>query len=113
MTTTGYHGTGATLTAHVGLCITDDEIAAAHYAMVNDSQAPTVHGVTLDTTDLTVTEVEYDYDATEPVLDGCTADVAEYVDCDEQGRTHRTWMLLTPAAVAALTVTTATPADEI
>ena len=113
MTTTGYHGTGAALTAHVGLCITDDEIAAAHYAMVNDSQAPTVHGVTLDTTDLTVTEVEYDYDATEPVLDGCTTDVAEYVDCDEQGRTHRTWMLLTPAAVAALTVTTATPADEI
>ena len=87
--TTGYHGTGATLTAHVGLCITDDETAAAHYALVNDAQAPTVHGVTLDTTGLTVAEVEYDYDATEPVLDGCTADVAEYVDCDEQGRTHR------------------------
>jgi hypothetical protein len=113
MTTTGYHGTGATITAHVGLCITDDEIAAAHYAMVNDSQAPTVHGVTLDTTGLTVAEVSYDYDECEPVLTDCAADVAEYEDCDEQGRTHRTWMLLTPAAVAALTVTTATPADEI
>lgn len=113
MTTSGYHGTGATATAHIGFCLTDDDTAAAHYAQVNSPAAATVHEVTIDTTDLTVAEVEYDYDGCEPILTGCDADVAEYIDCDEMGRTHRTWMLLTAAAVAATTFGATTPADEI
>lgn len=110
--TTGWHGSGTTIEAHVGFCLTDDEIAAAHYALLNDSSAPTVHEVTVDTAGLTVAEVEYDYDGCEPVLDGCAADVAVYTDCDEQGRTHRTWMLLTPAAVAATTFGASVPVEQ-
>ena len=110
--TTGYHGTGPTATVHIGFCVTDDDIAARNYAELNDT-TPMVHDVTIDTDTLDVAEVDYDYDACVPVLTGCTADVAEYTDCDESGRTHRTWMLLTPAAVAATTIGSATPADEI
>lgn len=101
----GYHGTAASdLAAYIGLCITDDETAAEHYAECNvdsDDQTPTVLTVDIDTDTLTVETVDYDYDACEPILNGVTADVAQYQDCDEQGRTHTTWMLLTPAAIAA------------
>jgi hypothetical protein len=112
MTRNGYHGTGTAAVAHIGFCLTDDEVAAAHYAQLNGTE-PTVYAVSTDTTDLDVVEVEYDYDGCEPVLTGITADIATYTDCDEQGRTHRTWMLLTPAAVAATTIGQGTPADEI
>ncbi len=125
MTRNGYHGTGTAAVAHIGFCLTDDEVAAAHYAQLNGTE-PTVYAVSTDTTDLDVVEVEYDYDVQmsaahaaehrcgcEPVLTGITADIATYTDCDEQGRTHRTWMLLTPAAVAATTIGQGTPADEI
>lgn len=110
--TTGYHGTGPTATAYIGFCLTNDDIAARNYAMHNDA-TPMVHDVTIDTDTLDVVEVDYDYDSCVPVLTGCTADVAEYIDSDECGRTHRTWMLLTPAAVAATIIGSATPADEI
>ena len=70
-------------------------------------------GTLLKTDTLDVVEVDYDYDSCVPVLTGCTADIAEYIDSDECGRTHRTWMLLTPAAVAATIIGSATPADEI
>lgn len=105
----GWHGTGSMAEAHVGFCLTDDDTAAEHYAVLNDSDAPTLHEVTINTTGLTVAEVEYDYDGCEPVLGGCAADVAEYLDCDEMGRTHRTWMLLTTAAVSATTFGASVP----
>ena len=96
----GYHGTSdANLAPYVGLCITDDILAAEHYADQNGGAE--VLAFDIDTTNLVVVDVEYDYDGCEPILDGVEADVAEYLDCDEQGRTHRTWMLLTKAAVAA------------
>ncbi len=82
------HGTGSMVEAHVGFCLTDDDTAAERYAVLNDSDAPTLHEVTINTTGLTVAEVEYDYDGCEPVLGGCAADVAEYLDCDEMGRTN-------------------------
>jgi len=111
-----YHGnTDKTLTLHVGLCLTDDEDSAANYSY----RSGVVHTVVLDFRDLTVVEVEdgFDYDAVVAVGDdGATingADVLEYEDCDTFGRTHATWRLMTPAALAALTVVGATPADEI
>ena len=101
MEISGYHG-GSLTAAYVGLCLTNDETAAENYAEQN-GEGCRVYEVVIGS-GLNVVDVEYDYDGCEPILNGVTADVAEYLDCDEQGRTHRTWMLLTDAAVAATTI---------
>ena len=100
----GYHGSKAGTVAHLGFCLTDDDIAAENYAAQNAGyDEPVVYTVTI-AADLSVADVDYDYDSGEPVLADCDADIACYEDCDETGRTHTTWMLLTPAAVAATTI---------
>lgn len=101
MEISGYHG-GSLTAAYVGLCLTNDETAAENYASQNGEDCRVYELVIA--AGLTIADVEYDYDGCEPILTDVTADVVEYLDCDEQGRTHRTWMLLTPAAVAATTI---------
>jgi hypothetical protein len=103
VTIIGYHGTNGQALPHIGFCVTPDQIAALHYA--GENGGCDVTEIVIDTTDLDVEDVAYDYDGCEPKIDGVTADIAEYTDCDEHGRTHRTWMLLTDRAVAAAHIT--------
>lgn len=100
--TTFYHGTD-NLALHMGICLTEDERAAANYATEkNDGQ---VYELAADLTGLVGVEVEYNYDEGEAVIpEDLVADYATFVDCDMWNRDHDTTMLLTEAAVARVEV---------
>lgn len=102
------HGTTTEFTPHIGLCLTDDDTAAADYAIydAHDDGDPVIHWIHLTLDGLTVAEID-GYDPTGNVapgdrdeLDG--ADVVVFDDETVRGRVHRTWRLITPAAVAAI-----------
>lgn len=102
------HGTTTTFTPHLGLCLTDDETAAADYAIydAHDDGDPVLHFVDIDLDGLTVTEID-GYNPTSNHAPGdndeaFAADVIVFDDETIRGRGHRTWRLMTPAAVAAL-----------
>ena len=117
-----YHGTRSdTLTAIIGLCLTPDQDAAARYAR----RSGTVYEVAISLDGLSVLDVEVaqsdiddnnwpgDSDESVAALVGQGADVVRYTDMDEQGYTHTTLRLLTPAAVAAVSgITAMMDADE-
>ena len=116
-----YHGTrSATFSASIGLCLTPDQDAAARYAR----RSGTVYEVAISLDSLTVLDVEVaqsdidnnnwpgDSDESVATLVAQGADVVRYTDMDEQGYTHTTLRLLTPAAVAAVTGATALDSDE-
>lgn len=99
----GYHGSeNPALNLYAGICLTDDLSAAENYAEQNGGDS--IYVIDVNTDGLTWVDVDYDYDNGEPILGGVEADVVEYVDCDETGRTHRTWMLITNAAIAAAAI---------
>lgn len=109
---TGYHGTDTVATPHLGFCVAARPEVAADYA-TGKNEGNVVTEVTLDTDDLTVEQVDYDYDEAEPIIpDDCTADVVEYEDHDEGGHPHYAAMLLTDRAIAACTVVATTDADS-
>ena len=103
---TFFHGTKRTLTAHAGLCLTDDVTAAATYGR---GQA---YRLTLDLNGLTsrsysvsradIDNGDYPCDTDEQVA-ALVADGVDYIvynDVTEQGREHDCYRLLSPAAVA-------------
>lgn len=108
-----YHGSGSDRIAiHPGLCLTDDLDAAENYAYQWDLLGtPTVATVHLDLTGLRVVEVDaYDRDSNLAVGDrdlAVDADVVVYDDEDHYGRRHRTWRIVSPAAVDACQVVAA------
>ncbi len=118
---TFFHGTRSeTLSAHIGLCLTPDQDAAARYAR----RSGTVYEVAISLDSLTVLDVEVaqsdidennwpgDSDESVAALVAQGADVVRYTDMDEQGYTHTTLRLLTPAAVAAVSGIAALAEEE-
>ena len=116
-----YHGTRSdTLSAFVGLCLTPDQDAAARYAR----RSGTVYEVAISLDSLNVLDVEVaqsdiddnnwpgDSDESVAALVAKGADVVRYTDMDEQGYTHTTLRLLTPAAVAAVSGVVALAEEE-
>lgn len=103
-----YHGKDGDLVLHEGICFTDDEDIAANYA-VYLSAGTAVHVVAIDLSGLSVVEVDgYDRDENVAPGDGGDtygADVIIFDDEAVNGQAHRTWRLMTPAALAAVTVT--------
>lgn len=100
-----YHGAHTRFAIHPGLCITDDRDAAEVYASFRGEIAT----LEIDLSGLRVVEVAgYDHDSnTAAGDDGATvdgADVLVFGDADERGRQHRTWRLMTAAAVARVVV---------
>jgi hypothetical protein len=109
---TYYHG-GNGINLHSGLCLVDDERAAGDYA---EGRGGEVVEVEVDLSGLNVVEVE----VTREMIDnqdfpGDTAkgraamvadgvDAIKYDDMTPEGRTHRTLRLLSPKALAAVTL---------
>ncbi len=117
MTETMYHGNAGKLGLHTGLCLADDPDIAYDYAAATAGgyDLRYVHTVELDLDGLRVVEVAgYDRDDNVAPGDGDDtygADVMVYDDETITGRAHRTWRLMTPAALAALTHTSTTEED--
>lgn len=103
-----YHGAHTRFTAHIGLCLTDDDDAARCYA--TQGAAGELATVDVDMSALTVVEVEgYDRDENRAVGDDdeavANADVIVFDDEDPSGwRQHRTWRLMSQRAVDAMTI---------
>lgn len=109
-----YHGSDR-IEIHPGLCLTDDLDTAENYALQWDLLGtPMVATVHLDLTGLRVVEVNaYDRDSNRAIGDNdltIDADVIVYDDEDRYGNRHRTWRIVSPAAVdACQVVATYTP----
>lgn len=102
-----YHGSSSpVLVLHEGLCLTDDPERAAEYAY----NSGYVHEVEIDLDALSEVEAEGEWDHDEAAARSdfdapdYGADVITYDDESPWGRGHRTWRLMTPAALAAVTV---------
>ena len=97
------HGSRNPLALHIGLCLTDDDDSAAAY-----SDDGFVTEVSVNLAGLTVVDLAgYDRDenaAAGDDDDSHGADVLVYDDEDTKGQPHRTWRLMSPAALAAATV---------
>jgi len=109
MTTTLYHGAHTAYSLHIGQCYTDDVDAARDY----QGKRGTLVTIEIDLSGLVVVEVAgYDHDADEAPADRDAealaaelgADVIVYADETARARQHRTWRLLTPRALDAVTV---------
>jgi hypothetical protein len=102
-----YHGNyESTAVLHPGLCLTDDDDLARDYGRGSRGR---LHALDVDLAGLTVADLAdgYDHDEnTAPGDDGqgFGADVIVFWDETDAGRRHRTWRLMTPAALAAVTV---------
>lgn len=103
-----YHGSNKPFAAHVGLCLTDDQYAARDYAP--RGTLTTVEFVPFGLV------VERARSFGEAGDDGCCdsaretrryrrrgVDVVEYQDQSPDGRTHRTWRLISRRALRAIT----------
>lgn len=115
MTETMYHGNRAeTLALHQDLCLADDDRIAAEYAY---GDGGTVHTVEINLTGLWVVEVDgFDRDDNFAPGDDHTefeADVLVFDDETINGQPHRTWRLMSDAALAAVSIIGATDAEEI
>lgn len=110
-----FHGGSGDL--HIGICLTDDFRAAAHYA--NKNMSRTVAAIGYDFGGLTVlgcddagTDDDGDFYAPGDDGDNLGADVLRFDDLDPNGRTHTTWRLMTAAAVAACSIVETIDADQ-
>lgn|SRR5487761_1659574 len=111
MVLTMYHGSSAgEVSLHQGLCFTDDVERARDYALYGGfGPVRYVHSAVIDFDGLVVAEMD-GFDRDENVAPGDLAasggaDVIVYDDETPAGRRHRTYRLLTAAALARLTVT--------
>lgn len=113
-----FHGSSSqTVALHDGLCLTDEDDAARDYANAAYG-THYLHTVTIDLAVLTVTEIEGDWDRDENTAasdfgggyDG--ADVIVYDDETPMNRRHVTYRLMTRAALAAVTVTGTSDAED-
>jgi hypothetical protein len=116
-----YHGSSSRdLPLHEGLCLAGEEDAALDYALYSAFGPDRyVHEVTADLDGLTVLHLDEGYDRDENIapadLDPSAfpgADVIVFADETIRGRAHDTYRLLTPAALAAVTVTRAVRAGQ-
>jgi hypothetical protein len=118
MTVKMHHGTSSkSLTLHVGLCLVVDEDRAAEYAQAAFG-THFVHEVTVDLDGLAVKEVEGEWDRDEAAAASdfggdFGADIIVYDDETPYQRQHITYRLMTPAALAAVTVTATRDAEDI
>ena len=103
------HGTDTNFTAFIGICLTDDEQAATHYATDRagwDEDAAVIHWIDIDLSGLTVIEVE-GYDPTNNVAPGDDdehygVDVIVFTDETIRGRRHSTWRIVSDRGVATI-----------
>jgi len=107
-----YHGNHeSAVVLHPGLCLTESDDAVREYGRPGYHRPGWVHTLELDLDALGLIIVAmdgYDHDANvAPGDDGdyCGADVLVYDDETDTGRRHGTYRLMTPAALAAVTVT--------
>jgi len=113
-----YHG-GNTTTAHQGLCLTDDYDVAVGYA-VDKNAATTVIEFEVDWDAITVGEADrFDDNGNGDwiAVGDDDSDIADtdLIGFDDQGmrcETHRTWRLMSAAAVAAVTMVAVHEIDE-
>lgn len=107
---TMYHGTLRDFAGHVGLCLTDSSERARSYA-----NGGNIAKLDIRMAGLRVVEVEcYDRDSdVAPGDDGDIrdADVIVYDDEDRHGQPHRTWRLMSAAAIAAVDVSSVLPVE--
>jgi hypothetical protein len=116
MAMTMYHGSrDEQIVLHEGLCLTGSYWNAVSYAMGARRFA---HEVTVGLDGLTVLNLDEGFDRDENIapadLDPAGfpgTDVLVFTDEDPQGREHETYRLLTPAALAAVTVVSAEDLD--
>lgn len=109
---TYFRGTkSSTPSPRIGWCLTTDEDAAAKYARGAQVFAFSFNDSGLVVVDVEVSREDMDENnwpgdtvASIAALVAQGYDAVTYLDMDESGRTHPTLRLLTPAAVAALTV---------
>ena len=109
---TFYHGTrNNAVTIHVGLCVTTDEAAARRYGrcglvaeLVIDTASLRILSVGVSREDIDANNWPGDTAASAAAIVANGYDAVEYVDMDCDGNTHPTLRLLTPAAVAAVTI---------
>jgi len=110
MTETLYHGSHKGVMAlHLGLCLTESDRVAEHYAGMSGS----VTTVELDWTDLVIEACEgYDHDTNSCPADDEDyqaaardrgVDVLVYEDEDEHGAQHECYRLVSARALAAIT----------
>jgi len=105
-----YHGSSSQTPAlHEGLCLAEDDDAARDYAFAA-CQAHYLHTVDIDLTGLVVIDAPGDWDRDENTAasdfgGSYGADVIVYDDETPVNRRHVTYRLMTPAALAAVTVT--------
>lgn len=113
-----FHGSSSqTLDLHQGLCFTDDEDSARDYANAAYS-THMLHTADINLTGLTLTEISGDWDRDENTAasdfgggyDG--ADIIVYDDETPMNRRHATYRLMTPAALAAVTIVASSDADN-
>ena len=114
-----FHGSSSqTLDLHQGICLTEHDSIARDYAIYSSSDAGCIHHVEFAFAGLSVLELDegYDRDANIAPADLDPAafpgtDVIIFADETITGRAHLTYRLLTPAAIAAVTVTGSSDAD--
>lgn len=114
-----WHGKSGALALHPGVCLAGTREVAANYALYG-AYGPDrlVHGVEGDWAGLRVVELDGGYDRDANVAPGDTgeypdADVIVYDDETPSGQYHRTWRLMTPAAVATARHTASLDAEEV
>lgn len=110
-----YHGNAGELVLHPGFCVTEDEDTAADYGTYASASDGRVHEVEVDLDGLTVVELDegHDWDSNEAPgdngetytdEDGNVADVIVFTDATAYGKQHETYRLMTPAAIATVTL---------
>jgi hypothetical protein len=114
-----FHGSSSqTLALHEGLCLAEDENIARDYAIYTSGDSY-LHDLELSFAGLTVTELDEGYDRDANIapadLDPSAfpgTDIITFTDETITGREHVTYRLLTPAALAAVTVMATSDADD-
>jgi hypothetical protein len=112
-----FHGSSSqTLELHQGLCLTDDEDSARDYAFAAFA-THMLHTADVELAGLVVIDAPGDWDRDENTAasdngDDYGADVIVYDDETPMNRRHVTYRLLTPAALAAVTVVASSDAED-
>lgn len=110
----GNHDAAAVL--HAGFCLTEDDDAARDYGRPGYGSDGWLHEFELDLSDapgLVILDVAdgYDHDGNAAAGDdgdALGADILIFTDETDTGRRHETYRLMTPAALAACTLTAST-----
>lgn len=103
-----YHGSDSELQVHIGLCLTQDELAAANYGEIVTKVSIDLNGLVVRNVDHLVDRDNMNYpgDNAKSIasLQADGIDVIEFTDEDERGRSHDTYRLVSQKAVDAVII---------